>query len=61
MYIFGFVIFLTYMYFTFWNIFNNSKQNQERNREDRKKTSRVDDIDLDGMGDHTRFTYKKDN
>jgi hypothetical protein len=47
------------MYFTFWNIFNNNNQDQEKNRQNRKKTSIVDDIDIDGMGDHTRFPYKK--
>lgn len=49
MYFIGFLIFVLYMYFTIWNIFNGSKKQSEDTSE------RVDTMDMDGMGNYSRF------
>lgn len=49
MYIVGFVIFSIYIYFTIWNINNGSKSQAE------EISKEPDEIDMDGMGNYSRF------
>ena len=49
MYIVGFVIFVAYMYFTIWNINNGSK------KKEKKSSLEPDVMDMDGMGNFSRF------
>ena len=53
MWIVGSIIFAVYMYFTIWNINNGSKQTQQR------EDSSYDVMDMDGMGDFSRFPIKQ--
>lgn len=50
MFVIGFVIFSAYVYFLIWNIYYSSRKQKEENYPDI-----VDDIDMDGMGDFSRF------
>ena len=49
----GAVIFAVYMYFTIWNIIYSSKKQTEDNYSN--YTSNVDSVDMDGMGNFSRF------
>ena len=55
-FIIGGVIFAAYMYFTMWNIFYSSKKQREENY---PTVNRVDDMDMDGMGNFSRFPIEK--
>ena len=50
-FVIGFIVFVIYVYFLIWNIFNGTKKQREENNYGKK----VDNIDADGMGDFTRF------
>lgn len=50
-FIIGFIVFVIYVYFLIWNIFNGTKKQREENN----YRQEVDNIDADGMGDFTRF------
>jgi len=49
MWIVGSIIFITYMYFTIWNINNGSKPTKQ------PEESSYDIMDMDGMGNFSRF------
>lgn len=57
----GGLIFAAYMYFTIWNIFNGAKKNREENypdyydRHGQMREPTADDMDMDGMGNFSRF------
>ena len=51
----GFVIFSAYMYFLIWNINNGHKPKDKPNMDHHK----ADIIDMDGMGDFSRFPVKE--
>jgi len=51
MYIVGFVIFALYMWFTIWNINNGSNQQTK----DEHVSNYPDAMDMDGMGNFSRF------
>lgn len=59
MFIVGSIIFAAYMYFLIWNIFYNAKKNKEENYPgdyyNRHKQPHTDAIDMDGMGNFSRF------
>ena len=60
MFIVGFVIFSAYLYFLIWNIFWSSKKQREENYPGINGMGRiVDDIDMDGMGNFSRFPESK--
>ncbi len=50
-FVIGFIVFVIYVYFLIWNIFNGTKKQREENNYGQK----VDNIVADGMGDFTRF------
>lgn len=50
MFIIGFIIFSAYCYFLIWNIYYSSKKQKEENY-----PNLIDDIDMDGMGNFSRF------
>ena len=52
MWIVGSVIFAIYMYFTIWNINNGSKEEKEVD-------TSYDVMDMDGMGNFSRFPAQK--
>ena len=57
MFITGFVIFSIYMSFLIWNIYNGHKFDEKEPQNDHKP----DDLDMDGMGNFSRFPpVKKD-
>lgn len=51
----GGVIFAAYIYFTIWNIFNGAKKNKEENYPDYYARHGQDSMDMDGMGNFSRF------
>lgn len=53
MYIVGAAIFLVYMFFTIWNINHGSKMQEE------DRQSEPDVMDMDGMGNFSRFPKNK--
>ena len=55
MWIVGGIIFVVYMYFTIWNINNGSKKSSEPD------FTRYDVMDMDGMGNFSRFPTSKDD
>lgn len=59
MFLIGTIIFGAYMYFLIWNIFYNAKKNKEENYPgdyyNRHKQPHTDAIDMDGMGNFSRF------
>ena len=55
MFIIGAVIFSFYVYFLIWNIFHSTKKQREENR----YPTQNDPVDLDGMGNFSRFPNKK--
>ena len=57
MFVTGFVIFCLYMYMLIWNIYNGHKIPR---RKPRVPPREDDEMDMDGMGDFSRFPYKKD-
>lgn len=57
MYIVGFVIFAAYIYFTIWNIFYSAKKSKQENYPD---TNVSDTMDMDGMGNFSRFPTDSD-
>ena len=56
MFLTGFVIFSLYLSLLVWNIYNGHKPNRDTDI----ISSLVDEIDMDGMGDFTRFPVKKE-
>ena len=61
-FIMGGLIFAVYIYFTIWNIFYGARKQREENYPnyyDRHgspmRESRADDMDMDGMGNFSRF------
>lgn len=56
MYIVGGVLFAIYIYFTIWNIFRN---NRSQNTNDGPEQSHHDAVDMDGMGNFSRFPSDK--
>jgi hypothetical protein len=50
MFVIGFIIFSGYVYFLIWNIYYSSRKQKEENYPDL-----VDDMDMDGMGNFSRF------
>ena len=62
----GGLIFAAYMYFTIWNIFNGAKKNREENypdyydRHGQMREPTADDMDMDGMGNFSRFPVNKE-
>ena len=54
----GGLIFAVYMYFTIWNIFYSSKKQRQENYPTIDNIA--DDIDLDGMGNFSRFPVDKE-
>jgi hypothetical protein len=54
----GGLIFAVYMYFTIWNIFYSSKKQRQENYPTIDNIA--DDIDLDGMGNFSRFPSEPD-
>jgi hypothetical protein len=56
MYIVGGVLFAVYIYFTIWNIMRN---NRSQNTNDRPEQSHHDPVDMDGMGNFSRFPTDK--
>ena len=57
----GGVIFAAYIYFTIWNIFNGAKKNKEENYPDYYARHGQDNMDMDGMGNFSRFPKDKKN
>lgn len=56
MFIVGFVIFSVYLYFLIWNIFWSSKKQREENYPGLDGMGNVaDTMDMDGMGNFSRF------
>lgn len=62
MFIVGSIIFAAYLYFLIWNIFYNAKKNKEENypgdyynRHKQPQNPHTDMIDMDGMGNFSRF------
>tara|TARA_R100001126_G_C4815582_1_gene144079 strand:- start:128 stop:340 length:213 start_codon:yes stop_codon:yes gene_type:complete len=53
MWVVGSIIFVAYMYATIWNINNGSKPPPER------EDASYDEIDMDGMGNFSRFPAQK--
>lgn len=53
----GAILFLLYMYFTFWNIVHNNKIQNNRKASGRDSSS--DELDMDGMGNFSRFPPDK--
>lgn len=49
----GGVIFSFYVYFLIWNIFTSNKKQRQENYPN--YTSNVDGVDMDGMGNFSRF------
>ena len=58
-FIVGGLIFGVYMYFTLWNIFYSSKKQREENYPKLDKMREADAIDMDGMGNFSRFPVDK--
>lgn len=56
-FIVGAVIFALYMYFTIWNIFYSSKKQREENYPN--YSTQNDTMDMDGMGNFSRFPTTK--
>lgn len=56
MYIVGGVLFAIYIYFTIWNIMRN---NRSQNTNDGPEQSHHDAVDMDGMGNFSRFPSDK--
>ena len=56
MFLTGFVIFSLYLSLLVWNILNGHKPNRDTD----KISSLVDELDMDGMGDFTRFPVKNE-
>ena len=66
-FIMGGLIFAVYIYFTIWNIFYGARKQREENYPnyyDRHgspmRESRADDMDMDGMGNFSRFPVDKE-
>jgi hypothetical protein len=57
-FIVGGVIFAVYMYFTLWNIFYSSKKQREENYPN--YLNQNDIMDMDGMGNFSRFPTTKE-
>jgi Sec-independent protein secretion pathway component TatC len=55
MFIIGAIIFSFYVYFLIWNIFYSTKKQREENR----YPTQNDPVDLDGMGNFSRFPENK--
>ena len=55
MFVTGFIIFSIYLAFLIWNIYNGNPTKPE----DRSLDSGPDPIDMDGMGNFSRFPKKK--
>ena len=56
MFIIGFVIFSAYIILLVWNIFYSAKKNREENYPNYySRHGQVDDMDIDGMGNFSRF------
>ena len=55
MFITGFVIFSIYMAFLIWNIYNGHKSEDDHNQLDYEP----DNLDMDGMGNFSRFPSDK--
>jgi len=63
----GGLIFSVYIYFTIWNIFYGAKKQREENypnyydRHGQMGESKADDMDMDGMGNFSRFPVNKEH
>jgi hypothetical protein len=55
----GGIIFAAYMYFTIWNIFYSSRKSREENYPALDKMREADAMDMDGMGNFSRFPVDK--
>ena len=64
MFFIGTIIFGAYLYFLIWNIFYNAKKNKEENYPgdyyNRHKQPHSDSMDMDGMGNFSRFPVNKE-
>ena len=58
MFVTGFVIFCLYMVMLIWNIYNGHKIPKKKPP---YTESQTDEIDMDGMGDFSRFPFKKED
>jgi hypothetical protein len=64
-FIVGGVIFGAYIYFTIWNIFYGARKQREENypnyydRHGQMVEPKADDMDMDGMGNFSRFPNTK--
>ncbi|MBN37779.1 MAG: hypothetical protein CMI29_04870 [Opitutae bacterium] len=58
MFVTGFVIFCIYMGMLIWNIYNGHKITEKKSP---YSESQTDEIDMDGMGDFSRFPFKKED
>ena len=61
-FIMGGLIFSVYIYFTIWNIFYGAKKQREENYPNYydRHGSMSDDVDMDGMGNFSRFQVNKE-
>lgn len=60
MFIVGFIIFSVYVTFLIWNIFHGAKKNREENYPNYySRHGQVDNMDMDGMGNFSRFPKTK--
>jgi hypothetical protein len=65
-FIMGGLIFAVYIYFTVWNIFYGARKQREENypnyydRHGQMGVSKADDMDMDGMGNFSRFPVDKE-
>jgi len=64
-FIMGGLIFAVYIYFTIWNIFYGARKQREENypnyydRHGSMGEAKSDDMDMDGMGNFSRFPVDK--
>ena len=65
-FIMGGLIFAVYIYFTIWNIFYGARKQREENypnyydRHGQMGEPKADDMDMDGMGNFSRFPVNKE-
>jgi len=65
-FIMGGLIFSVYIYFTIWNIFYGARKQREENypnyydRHGQMGEPKADDMDMDGMGNFSRFPVNKE-
>ncbi len=65
-FIMGGLIFAVYIYFTIWNIFYGARKQREENypnyydRHGQMGQPKADDMDMDGMGNFSRFPVDKE-